>query len=70
MTYDRRRGMEDRYLYEIPGNIKTYRANNVTTLTHSFVDITLKLRTFGVRCPELADQVRLVQVVIDSVNYS
>jgi hypothetical protein len=40
------------------------------TLTHSFIDVALEGRIFGITYPELADYIGLVQVEIDNVDDS
>ena len=39
-------------------------------LTHSFINIALQIRIFGIRSPELFDYIRLVQVEIDDIDES
>ena len=67
MTYGRHRGMVGQYLY---GKRYYLRRNKAMTLTHSFVDVAFKVRIFGIRHPELADYVGLVQVEIDNIDNS
>ena len=68
MTYDRHHGTEDRYLYDNRRNVNTYEPHKIMTRTHSFIDVALERRVFGIRCPELVDYVILVQVIIDNVD--
>jgi hypothetical protein len=72
MTYDRLHGTEDQYLYDNQRNVNTYKPHKTMTLTHSFIDVALKRRVFGIRRPELLDDVILilVQVIIDNVDDS